>query len=259
MARTKHILIADDDAALRRGLAEMLEADGAFVVSEAATAAKAASLITARDVQFDLLLLDVGLPDGDGRELCERLRRQGIRVPIVMLTGSAAEADVVRGLDAGANDYIIKPFRCAELVARLRAQLRAHETSDDVELMIGGPEIPVSGRRQASGPQRAAARGVGLQCIGRHAHGGNPHLSTAPEDRTGPKCNPAVGERGRWLSIRHGTVSARAQTCGLSAAPYGRPGSTRLCHLAQAHIACSWSPSMAANRGSIAMASRACA
>ncbi len=137
MGRIKHILVADDDTALRRSLAEMLEADGAFVVSEAATAAEAATLATGRDVPFDLLLLDVALPDGDGRDLCERLRRQGVRVPIVMLTGSDAEADVVRGLEAGANDYMVKPFRTAELVARLRAQLRAHETSDDVELTIG--------------------------------------------------------------------------------------------------------------------------
>jgi DNA-binding response OmpR family regulator len=137
MGRVKHVLVADDDAELRSTVAETLEWDGAFVVSQAATAADTAAVATARDGRLDALLLDVRLPDEDGRDLCARLRRHGVRVPILMLTGSGAEDDVVRGLDAGANDYIVKPFRIAELLARLRAQLRAHETSDDAELKIG--------------------------------------------------------------------------------------------------------------------------
>jgi len=83
------------------------------------------------------VLLDVGLPDGDGRDYCVQLRRRGHRMPVIMLTGSNAETDVVRGLDAGANDYIAKPFRLAELLARLRAQLRSFESSEDAVFAIG--------------------------------------------------------------------------------------------------------------------------
>lgn len=77
------------------------------------------------------------LPDGDGRDFCAELRRQGVRMPIIILTGSDNEADVVRGLDAGANDYVAKPFRIAELLARLRAQLRIFENSEDAVFSIG--------------------------------------------------------------------------------------------------------------------------
>src|SRR4029450_10624743 len=88
------------------------------------------------DARYDAVLLDVGLPDGDGRELCAKLRREGKRMPIVMLTGADAEADVVRGLDAGANDYVAKPFRAGELLARLRAQLRGFDSSEHAAFAI---------------------------------------------------------------------------------------------------------------------------
>jgi DNA-binding response OmpR family regulator len=89
------------------------------------------------EARFDAVILDVGLPDGDGRDYCVRLRGEGHRMPIIMLTGSNAENDVVRGLDSGANDYISKPFRLAELLARLRAQLRSFESSEDAVFAIG--------------------------------------------------------------------------------------------------------------------------
>jgi DNA-binding response OmpR family regulator len=92
------------------------------------------------------MLLDIGLPDGDGCELCARLRRQGVRIPIIMLTGADSEADVVRGLDAGANDYIAKPFRLNELLARLRAQLRVFDNSEDAVFQIGPYEFRPSGK-----------------------------------------------------------------------------------------------------------------
>lgn len=131
------ILIVDDDEALREMLAEQLAVDGEFFATGAATAGEAEARITERDCRFDALILDVSLPDGDGRDLCARLRRNGIKVPIIMLTGSDEEADVVRGLDSGANDYIAKPFRLAELLARLRAQLRIFENSEDAVFTIG--------------------------------------------------------------------------------------------------------------------------
>jgi DNA-binding response OmpR family regulator len=137
MSGQKHILIVDDDRALRGTLAAALETDGAFAVMQADSAADAMAKAQTRAVRFDAVLLDVALPDGDGCELCLRLRRTGLRMPIIMLTGSTSEDDVVRGLDAGANDYVMKPFRLAELTARLRAQIRAHETSEDAVLTIG--------------------------------------------------------------------------------------------------------------------------
>jgi DNA-binding response OmpR family regulator len=133
----KHILIVDGDRALRATLGAALEAGGMFRVTEADSVADAVAKALSRDLRFDAILLDLALPDGDGRELCAHLRGSGVRVPIVILTAATNEQDVVRGLDSGANDYVLKPFRVAELTARLRAQIRTHETSEDVVLLIG--------------------------------------------------------------------------------------------------------------------------
>ncbi|MBL6457533.1 response regulator transcription factor [Belnapia sp. T6] len=137
MAGPRPLLIVDDDAALRATLAEQLSLDGEFEPVEAATAEEAEQLLTGATNRFDAVLLDIGLPDGDGRELCTRLRRQGLKIPVIMLTGQDAEQDVVRGLDAGANDYIAKPFRLNELLARLRAQLRVFDNSEDAVFLVG--------------------------------------------------------------------------------------------------------------------------
>ena len=137
MPGERPILIVDDDAMLCEMLTEQLQIDGEFSVTEAATLTDAENKATAVDSRFDALILDVGLPDGDGRDLCAELRRRGMRMPIIMLTGSDNEADVVRGLNAGANVYIAKPFRLAELLARLRAQLRIYENSEDAVFTIG--------------------------------------------------------------------------------------------------------------------------
>ncbi|HEY2132148.1 MAG TPA: response regulator transcription factor [Acetobacteraceae bacterium] len=137
MAGERPILIVDDDHVLRVMLAEQLSVDGEFVAYEADSAAEAEAQVTGGAVRYDAVILDVGLPDGDGRDLCSRLRRHGVKVPIIMLTGSDDEADIVRGLDSGANDYIAKPFRMAELLARLRAQLRIFENSEDAVFTIG--------------------------------------------------------------------------------------------------------------------------
>lgn len=137
MTAERPILVVDDDATLRDALLDQLQIDGEFAVAEATTVSEAEALLTSKDSRFDAIILDVGLPDGDGRDLCALLRRQGLRMPIIMLTGSDDEADVVRGLDAGANDYIAKPFRLAELLARLRAQLRIFENSEDAVFTIG--------------------------------------------------------------------------------------------------------------------------
>jgi DNA-binding response OmpR family regulator len=135
MSSGHQILIVDDDDMLRHALAEQLELHEEFSVSEAATAAKALDLTKTH--RFDAVLLDVGLPDMDGRALCRLMRRGGVRSPVLMLTGADSDADTILGLDAGANDYITKPFRLDVLLARLRAQLRQHEASEDAVFTIG--------------------------------------------------------------------------------------------------------------------------
>jgi len=137
MASQHPILVVDDDTALRTALVEQLVLDGEFLPTEAVNLGEAQAKLAAPDSRFDAILLDVGLPDGDGRDFCRILRKQGVKVPIIMLTGSAEEADVVRGLDSGANDYLAKPFRLNELLARLRAQLRSFENSEDAVFTIG--------------------------------------------------------------------------------------------------------------------------
>ena len=137
MSGERPILIVDDDRSLREELATQLRVEGDFRPFEATNAEQAEALLLAQGARFDALILDVGLPDADGRDLCARLRRQGMRMPIIMLTGSDDEADVVRGLDSGANDYIAKPFKLRELLARLRAQLRIFENSEDAVFTIG--------------------------------------------------------------------------------------------------------------------------
>jgi DNA-binding response OmpR family regulator len=131
------ILIVDDDRALRTTLSEQLRADNEFTPTEAGTIAEAEAILAKGEQRFDAIILDVGLPDGDGRSFCAGLRKAGMKIPIIMLTGSAEEQDVVRGLDSGANDYVAKPFRLAELLARLRAHLRNFESSEDAVLQIG--------------------------------------------------------------------------------------------------------------------------
>jgi DNA-binding response OmpR family regulator len=135
MRAVRKVLIIDDDGALRQSLAEQLELNGEFAAVECESAAQATKL--AGTERFDAILLDVGLPDMDGRELCRLLRQTGIRVPILMLTGADSEADTILGLEAGADDYITKPFRLSVLLARLRAQLRHSEHSEDAVFTIG--------------------------------------------------------------------------------------------------------------------------
>lgn len=139
MAQPKTILIVDDDTDLREALAEQLELHEEFRAAQAATATD--GLRMARESRADLILLDVDLPDMDGREACRLLRKDGVRTPVVMLTGADTDADTVLGLDAGANDYVTKPFRFAVLLARIRAHLRSHEQSEDAVFRIGPYEF----------------------------------------------------------------------------------------------------------------------
>ena len=122
------ILLAEDDAALRGALEELLARDGYEVI-------KASSVRTAQaemNSDIDLAMLDVGLPDGDGVSLCRQWRSEGVQTPILFLTAKDEELDVVRGLDAGGNDYVTKPFRMQELLSRIRALLRRNQTDATV-------------------------------------------------------------------------------------------------------------------------------
>lgn len=135
MAYMKKILIVDDDEDLRDALAEQLRITEEFSVEEAGDGAT--GLTAAKADDYDIVILDVGLPDTDGRELCRLMRKQGIKCPIIMLTGHDSDADTILGLDAGANDYVTKPFKFPVLLARVRAQLRQHENSEDATFIFG--------------------------------------------------------------------------------------------------------------------------
>jgi len=131
----RSILIVDDDNDLRQTLVEQLALYEEFSVSDADTASR--GITAARAGVVDLLIMDVGLPDMDGREAVKLLRKGGFKAPIIMLTGHDTDSDTILGLEAGANDYVTKPFRFAVLLARIRAQLRQHENSEDVTLTVG--------------------------------------------------------------------------------------------------------------------------
>ncbi|KMK68797.1 response regulator transcription factor [Puniceibacterium sp. IMCC21224] len=135
MAQLKNILLVDDDDDLREALAEQLIMTEDFEVFEAENGA--AAMARAREQNYDLIILDVGLPDTDGRELCRLMRKQGVKAPVIMLTGHDSDADTILGLDAGANDYVTKPFKFPVLLARIRAQLRQHEQSEDAVFTLG--------------------------------------------------------------------------------------------------------------------------
>lgn len=137
MAPARPILIVEDDDALRQALAEQFAEDGRYQSVEAATLREAAAYLNAADARFDSIILDINMPDGDGREFCAQMRRDGHRMPVIMLTGNTTEEDIVDGLNSGANDYVAKPFRTSELMARVQAQLRAFDTSEDAVFTIG--------------------------------------------------------------------------------------------------------------------------
>lgn len=135
MTMGKRILLVDDDDALRTSLVEQLQLHEEFETLEANTGST--GLESAKAEHIDAIILDVGLPDMDGRDVCRLMRRAGVKVPIIMLTAADSDADTILSLDAGANDFITKPFRLGVLLARLRAHLRQHEQSEDAVFNIG--------------------------------------------------------------------------------------------------------------------------
>src|SRR6478735_9186136 len=135
MANKRTILIVDDDAELRDALVEQLALHEEFDAISVDSGTKGVQ--AAKSGPIDLVIMDVGLPDVDGREAVRILRKSGFKAPIIMLTGHDTDSDTILGLESGANDYITKPFRFAVLLARIRAQLRQHEASEDAVFAIG--------------------------------------------------------------------------------------------------------------------------
>jgi DNA-binding response OmpR family regulator len=135
MANAWKILVVEDDPELRDALVEQLTIQEEFEPVPVETAQ--AAIETAKNGAIDIVIMDVGLPDMDGREAVRHIRRNGFKAPILMLTGHDTDSDTIMGLEAGANDYIAKPFRFAVLLARLRAQMRSHEASEDAVFAIG--------------------------------------------------------------------------------------------------------------------------
>src|SRR5467141_1746159 len=156
MTNTRKILIVDDDSELREALVEQLALHEEFESIAVESGTKAVQ--TAKAGQIDLVIMDAGLPDVDGREAVRILRKNGFKAPIIMLTGHNTDSDTILGLESGANDYVTKPFRFAVLLARIRAQLRQHEASEDAVFSVG----PYSFRPGAKMLTGANARKVRL-------------------------------------------------------------------------------------------------
>ena len=131
------ILLIEDDAVLRGGLTELFTREEYSVIS-AACAKEAREKLSGN---VNLIVLDVGLPDGDGVSLCQQWRNSGVTVPILFLTAKDEEFDVVRGLDAGGNDYVTKPFRMMELLSRIRALLRTSRSQVSTTFSRSGVEV----------------------------------------------------------------------------------------------------------------------
>ena len=139
------ILIVEDDEGIGQGLLLALSAEG----YPAVWCRDAGETLSQVLQNFDLVLLDLGLPDIDGLELCRRLRRDLPSTPILILTARGSETDVVVGLDAGADDYLVKPFRLAELFARLRAltRRRLSDVAETTVLDVGDLTVDIAARR----------------------------------------------------------------------------------------------------------------
>ena len=150
MPQTYRLLIVDDEDVLRETLAEQLGQLAEFECIQAVNATEAIAF--AKSERIDLAIMDVGLPDLDGRDAVKQMRQNGFKSPIIMLTAQGSDADTVLGLEAGANDYVVKPFRFFVLLARIRAHLRQHEGSEDAIFQIGpytfhpGSKLLVSGK-----------------------------------------------------------------------------------------------------------------
>ncbi len=139
MSARKTVLLVDDDADMREALAEQFALHEGFSILQATNAEE--GLHTVATTRVDLVLLDVDMPDMDGREACKKMRERGLRAPVIFLTGQSGDADTILGLESGANDYVTKPFKFSVLLARVRSQLRSFEQSEDATFKVGPYEF----------------------------------------------------------------------------------------------------------------------
>ena len=144
MSTAKKILIVDDDNLLRETLAEQFDLHDEFKVTAVSSATAGVNFL--KNELVDLAILDVNMPDMDGREACKIMRKNGYKGPVIMLTAQTSDADTILGLDSGANDYVTKPFKFGVLLARIRAHLRQHEQSEDAVFKIGPYTFQPSGK-----------------------------------------------------------------------------------------------------------------
>ena len=161
----ERLLLLEDDAGLSDGLTYALEKNG-FRVTAVGSVREALGLLEGPDGQYDLLLLDVTLPDGSGFAVCERVRRAGNDVPVIFLTAAEEETSVIRGLDGGGDDYITKPFRLGELVSRIRAVLRRRAAADAGRTKAAGTSGAAAGTPGAAEGTSGAAEETGRQPFG---------------------------------------------------------------------------------------------
>ena len=153
MSRRYSVLLIDDDAVFSASVVALLESSRRYRVVTASTAREGEEAILGADVQFDAVLLDVTLPDENGIDLCVRLRSNDLAIPIILVTGSEDEALLVRGLHAGADDFVRKPFRATELLARLESRIRTFASSRDAAIPIGR-YVFHPGKRMLFDPER---------------------------------------------------------------------------------------------------------
>jgi DNA-binding response OmpR family regulator len=152
------ILVVDDDEAISAGLTRVLESQGYFV----RRLDRGAGAVAAAKPDIELVVLDLGLPDIDGIDVCRKLRKARPELAILILSARDEELDVVAGLDAGADDYLVKPFRLSELLARVRANLRRTSEPSDGEvaepLQVGELTVDTAARRAWRGEEELALR-----------------------------------------------------------------------------------------------------
>ena len=147
------ILIVEDDPGISSFVDKGLRAEG-YQAEVAASVAEARAVLGAPGAEIDLVLLDRGLPDADGATLLEEMRGRGDQTPVIILTARGEVADRVAGLNAGANDYLPKPFAFDELVARVRAALRSTEQPGATELVVGDLRFDLLSKVATRGAKR---------------------------------------------------------------------------------------------------------
>jgi CheY-like chemotaxis protein len=221
----REVLVVEDEPQMRALLTDNLEFEG-YHVTAVESGEQALEALGQRSVS--LVLVDVMLPGMSGFNLCEQLRDRGTRVPIIILTARTHEQDRIRGLDLGADDYVSKPFRVRELLARVRAQVRrddwrstgdAEFTFGDVKVNVRQPTSAAVGPRvrAASLPPRPPERGRGsraaaTRCLGLQPAVGHPnrrqlHCQAADATRAAPARSTLHRDRARqWLSVAWITV-----------------------------------------------------